>query len=96
MTARITILPTHSMTQFILKSVRPEVSIDGQTTQLRWKSDTAIEVSPGTHEVEVYFPYLGRKSGPAQTGVTVQDGETVRLAYRAPMVVTSNGKLSVG
>lgn len=96
MSARITVRPTHSMAQFVLKAVRPEVSIDGQTNQLRWKSDTSTEVEPGSHDIEVYYPYLGRKSGAAQTSVTVKDGETVRLDYRAPMVVTSSGKLTRG
>lgn len=96
MTARITVRPTHSMTQFILKAVKPEVSINGRTTQLGWKSKTSIDVEPGSHDVEVYFPYMGRKSGAAQTNVTVKEGETVTLEYRAPMVVTSSGKLTRG
>jgi len=96
MTARITVRPTHSMTQFILKAVTPEVSVNGQSKPLAWKSVTSIEVEPGSHDVEVYFPYLGRKSGAARTSITVNEGETVSLDYRAPLVVTASGKLTRG
>lgn len=96
MTARITIRPTHSMTQFILKAVRPEVSVNGETTRLRWNAESTVEVVSGTHDVEVYFPYMGRKSGPAQAQISVKDGEVANLSYRAPMFVTSNGTLNRG
>lgn len=96
MSSSITIRPTHGVTQIFLVAVKPVASVDGAVTQLAWGRDTTIQVEPGRREVEVYFPYLGRKSGAARTQVDVTNSSDVHLGYKTPMMVTGSGKITRG
>lgn len=56
-----------------------------------------LQVEPGTHRLEVYFPYLYlRKAGRNQVEVTLQEGQTVNVSYKAPWLVFLKGKMRVG
>lgn len=94
MTTSISVRPTHNPLQFMMRTVKPQVVVDGKQTQLAWGSATAVTVDPGPHTVEVFYPYFGRKSGAASIKVTAIEGQTASLHYSAPFFVTSAGRLS--
>jgi hypothetical protein len=68
------------------------VVINGETSTGSW-GEQSFDVAEGSHEVEVYFPYLGRKSGHSKTAVEVKAGSATKLKYDAPFIVTMSGRL---
>jgi hypothetical protein len=81
---------------FILNFFKPVFTIDGQPTAGRWKSPAFFAVAPGQHTVQVHFPYLVMPTaGKAVQQVTVQQGQVVRVGYKAPILVFMAGKLTV-
>ena len=80
--------------QVFLLAVKPVLVVDGVELQAVW-GEATFPVAPGRHAVEVFFPYLGGRSGKAAMTVDVPPGSDLRLVYKTPLVVTSSGKLSV-
>lgn len=91
----VTLHASHSWMQVFLFAVAPRLVVDGSEMKAAWGERT-FAVAPGEHRVEVYFPYFGGRAGKAATSVTLAPGHGVRLTYRAPAVVTSSGRLTVG
>jgi hypothetical protein len=74
----------------------PRVEIDGGPAQkIKWGTNE-LQVAPGSHTVTVYFPYLWvlRRAGENSTEVTVQEGQTVTVRYKAPAIVLMKGKMA--
>jgi len=70
---------------------------DQEPVRVGWKTSD-LEVSPGTHRLEVYFPYLFimPKAGRNEVQVDVAEGQTVNVTYKAPWLVFLKGKMTVG
>jgi hypothetical protein len=72
------------------------ISIDGGEPQACDWGDTSHVVEAGEHTVHVEVAYaLNKKVGKATATVNVGAGETVRLSYRPPALVTMAGKLKL-
>src|SRR5829696_4434510 len=80
---------------FILYLFPPRVEIDGGPAQkIKWGTNE-LQVPPGMHTVTVYFPYMWvfRRAGKNSIQVTVPEGQTVTVRYKAPWLVILPGKL---
>ncbi|WP_329314259.1 hypothetical protein [Streptomyces sp. NBC_01262] len=92
----ISVLGRHNPMQVFLYFVRLTVEVDGQAQSGAWRSSRFIPLTPGSHRVNVYFRYLFKeRCCEAGTTVEVADGQTVTLEYRAPQLMTSDGRLTV-
>ena len=81
---------------FILNFFKPVFTIDGNPAKGTWRTPTFFPTAPGTHQVQVHFPYmLIKEAGKATQSVTVQPGQVVRVAYKAPWLIFLPGKLTV-
>jgi hypothetical protein len=80
---------------FFLLFTRPRVALDGGEPQkVNWREPTELSVTPGTHRLHVSYPYLmPRVAGNADLEVSVPEGQTVDVGYRAPVISFSPGKL---
>jgi len=92
----ISVRGRHNPMQVFLYFVRLTVEVDGQAQSGAWRSSRFIPLTPGSHRVNVYFRYLFKeRCCEAGTTVEVADGQTVTLEYRAPQLMTSDGRLTV-
>jgi hypothetical protein len=83
---------------FILYFFPPRVEVDGGPAQrLKWGANS-VQVAPGAHHLVVYFPYLFimPRAGKAEVDVSVEEGQTVTVTYKAPWLVFLAGKITVG
>ncbi len=81
---------------FLLLLFPPTFVVDGQPLRGKWRQPTTIPVSPGSHQVRVFFRYLGiMDAGPAEAQVDVPDGVVRRVGYKAPWLVVLRGRLTV-
>jgi hypothetical protein len=95
--ATLNIRPTFTPLAIILFLFPPRVEVDGGPAQrIKWRADNPIQVSAGSHQVVVYFPYLFimPRAGKAETNVNVTEGQTVTVKYKAPWLVFLAGKIS--
>ncbi len=68
----------------------------GQQQKLGWFKTSDISVSAGTHRVLVDHGYLIPSwNHKAEMEVTVQEGQTIALNYRAPVLAFLPGKMQV-
>lgn len=88
----LVIQASHNPLQFFLWFVKPKVVIDDEALSGSW-GEQSFDVAAGNHDVQVFFPYLGRKSGHSRVTVGVQTGSVTKLKYDAPFVVTMPGTL---
>jgi hypothetical protein len=80
---------------FLLLLFPARAVVDGQEQKVGWKT-TDLPVSPGTHRLRVFFPYLFlRQAGAAEIEVAVAEGQTVNVSYRAPWLVFLAGKIKI-
>lgn len=82
---------------FILFFFPPRVEVDGGPAQrIKWATNT-LQVPPGSHHLTVYFPYMFimKTAGKAEIDVSVEEGQTVTVRYKAPWLVFLAGKISV-
>ena len=91
----ITVSGHHSPMAWILIFTKLTVEIDGEPFVGSWRK-RFIPTEPGTHHVSVFFRYIGQPRC-AEASVSVQVGEDgiAALAYRAPNLMTSPGRLEV-
>ena len=94
MAATLTITTKHNPMAFLLSMTKINLTIDGETEQIKWGTETR-ELAPGSHQVDVSFQYFGRAAGRSSTTLELADGSQTTLAYKAPMVVTGKGKVTV-
>jgi len=81
--------------QWTLLFTKLTVEVDGAPHPGRWRR-RFVPTGPGRHQVAVYFGYVGApRAGEATVEVVVPDGDTARLAYRAPALMTAPGRLVV-
>jgi hypothetical protein len=91
----IEIIGRHNPLQWLLYFTKLTVEVDGQPQPGPWRKQRFIAVSPGEHRVNVFFKYLAKaRCCEAETVVQVAPGQTTRLQYRAPQLMTSPGKLT--
>jgi hypothetical protein len=81
---------------FLLFFFPARAVVDGEEQKVGWFKTTDLPVSPGTHRLRVYFPYLiPREAGSAEIEVPVAEGQTVNVSYRAPLLVFLAGKIKI-
>ena len=81
---------------FILYLTRPTVWIDGTAHPSSWGTNR-FDVTAGKHTVKVAFRYLFLKEAGANSiDVDVPEGTTVKVRYRAPLIVFIKGSLKTG
>lgn len=82
---------------FFLFFFPARVRIDGGEQQkIGWFKTTDISVSPGTHRVLVDHGYfISSWNHKAEMEVTLQEGQTIALRYRAPVLAFLPGKMRV-
>jgi hypothetical protein len=91
----ITISGHHSPMAWILVFTKLTVEIDGRPVVGSWRKHF-IPTDPGDHHIDVFFNYIGQpRCGEASVDVQVQKGSAVALAYRAPNLMTSPGRLEI-
>ncbi len=89
----VTVAGHFSPMMWSLLFTRLTVEIDGERHRGRWRR-RFLPTSPGRHQVEVSFAYVGNpRCGAASLVVEVAEGTTVALAYKAPNLPTSPGRL---
>ncbi|MEA2421974.1 MAG: hypothetical protein QOF55_1073 [Thermoleophilaceae bacterium] len=82
---------------FILFLFPPRVEVDGTPAQrIKWGANP-IQIAPGQHHLVVYFPYMFimPRAGKAEVDVSVAEGQTVTVTYKAPWLVFLSGKITV-
>jgi hypothetical protein len=91
----ISVSAHHSPMAWTLIFTKLTVEIDGQPFVGRWRR-RFVPTTPGEHRVDVHFRYVGvPRGGEGSVTVEVPTGGVVRLAYRAPNLVTSPGRLEI-
>jgi hypothetical protein len=91
----ITVSGHHSPMNWILVFTKLTVEVDGQPFVGSWRK-RFIPTEPGEHRVSVFFTYIGQpRCAEASARATVPDGGIAALAYRAPNILTSPGRLEV-
>ncbi len=92
----IQITATFFALAFLLLLFPPTFVVDGQATRGKWRDPVTFPVSPGTHQVRVYFRYFGiMDAGVGQAQVDVTEGSVRRVDYKAPWLVFLAGKVTV-
>jgi hypothetical protein len=70
--------------------------LDGVETPGHWKQPMFFPTSPGTHQVDVFYPYFTPKqAGKGTSTVSVAPGQVVNVGYRAPWLVFLKAKLTL-
>lgn len=72
----------------------PQLTIDGGTTSSKWGKHS-LPLSPGAHSIEISFTYLGKVTGLANAEFELASGQTVRLDYSPPFMITLPGKIKL-
>jgi hypothetical protein len=91
----IEITATFFFLAFLLYFFPPTFVVDGQTMKGAWNTPTTVPVGAGSHNVKVFFRYLGiMDAGAGEMQVDVPAGGTARVKYRAPWLVFLSGKMS--
>ena len=94
-TTGVSVHASHNPLAWMLLFVSPRVVINGEEHTAKWGKQS-YELAPGSHEVEVFFPYLFQsKTGVGATTIEVKEGEVTALAYSAPIFMFSNGTIKV-
>jgi hypothetical protein len=71
---------------FLLYFYKPKVSVDGNPPQKVPWGETFIPLSPGTHTVRCFVPYVYlRHMGDSTIDVRVRPGRTVSLRWQTPL-----------
>jgi hypothetical protein len=90
----IEVIGRHNPMQWLLYFTKLTVEVDGQAQPGPWRQQRFVAVPPGQHRVNVFFRYLtAARACEAVLDVQVSPGQVTRLQYRAPIFVTSKGKL---
>ena len=80
---------------FLLYFTKPTITIDGSANKGVWGTNS-FTVTPGKHTVKVAFKYLAKSNtGENSIDVNVAEQETKRISYKAPLIMTAKGKLTV-
>jgi hypothetical protein len=80
-------------TAVILYLCSPTVVIDGKPQRVSWGS-RFFELSPGHHTIKIFFGYLfWRECGANSIEVNVVEGQTSRVEYSAPWLMTMKGSI---
>ncbi|GJM38200.1 MAG: hypothetical protein DHS20C19_15670 [Acidimicrobiales bacterium] len=95
MAASLTINTKHSPLAIFLYVTKINLTIDGVAERVPWGSQTR-PLEPGSHQVDISFQYFGRAVGTSSTTLELADGSETTLSYKAPMLMTSAGKVTVG
>ena len=80
---------------FFYGLLKPNYEIDGKLEKRPWGT-FSFPVAPGVHNVEVSYPWLFiRRAGKASVAVSVAEGQTVRVHYKASVVRYMPGTITV-
>ncbi|MEA2476347.1 MAG: hypothetical protein QOF16_1629 [Actinomycetota bacterium] len=92
-TTGISVKASFFILSFILFFFPPTIVVDGNAQKAKW-GEQFIPTGPGEHSVSVFFKYLFiKEAGKASASVSVPEGQTARITYRAPWIVFMPGKI---
>jgi hypothetical protein len=95
--AGIEITATFFPMAFLLFFFPPTFVVDGRAMRGAWRQPTMIPVTPGRHDVRVFFRYLGiMDAGMGEAHVDVASDTTQRITYKAPWLVFLRGRMNTG
>jgi len=81
---------------FLLFLFPPTFVVDGRAMRGTWRQPTMIPVPPGSHEVRVFFRYLGiMDAGVGEGRVEVPSGSIRRITYKAPWIIFLRGRMTL-
>ncbi len=93
--AAIEITATFFPLAFLLFLFPPTFVVDGRAMRGAWRQPTLIPVTPGSHQVRVFFRYLGfMDAGVGDVQVDAPEGSIRRVLYKAPWLVFLRGRMS--
>jgi hypothetical protein len=93
--ATIRINGRHSPMAWLLYATKLTIEVDGTPERGSW-GDRTVSVTPGRHEVKIYFKYITKaRCCEAWAKVDAVDGQTIAMEYRTPMMMTAPGRLTV-
>ncbi len=91
--ATLLVNATHSPLAWLLYFTKLTVEVDGDARPGRW-GERSVSVTPGPHEVKVYFTYLMKaRTGEAAVSVVASQGSPASVRYKAPRLMTSAGRI---
>jgi hypothetical protein len=92
----IEVIGRHNPLQWLLYFTQLTVEVDGEPQRGPWRRQRFIAAPAGQHRVNAFFRYLTMaRACEAVLDIQVSPGQVARLEYRAPIFVTSKGKLRV-
>jgi hypothetical protein len=93
--AQLVLTSKHTPLALFLYFTKIRIEVDGAAQTVEWGKQT-LNLPAGSHEVRVYFKYLTKsRTGEAVVSVDMPAGSTVSLLYKAPLLMTSGGKLTL-
>jgi len=94
--AGIEITATFFPLAFLLFLFPPTFVVDGRAMRGTWRQATMTPVTPGRHEVRVFFRYFGiMDAGVGEAQVDVTSGSARRVTYKAPWLIFLRGRMIV-
>jgi hypothetical protein len=93
--ATVRINARHSPMAWLLYMTKITIEVDGWPQRGSW-GDRTLSITPGRHEVKVYFKYI-TKARCCEAAVVVDTvaGQTIAMEYRTPVMMTAPGRLTV-
>ena len=80
---------------FYLFACTPVIEIDGEKNQRSWGSHY-FEVTPGQHNIKIYFPYIGMSEcGANEVTIDVQEGAKRKVSYYMWPWMFAKGSISI-
>jgi hypothetical protein len=93
--AAIEITATFFPLAFLLFIFPPTFVVDGQAWKGTWRQPMMVPVTPGRHDVRVFFRYFGiMDAGIGETQVEITSGVR-RVTYKAPWLIFLAGRMIV-
>ncbi|MEU8262028.1 hypothetical protein AB0C02_15560 [Micromonospora sp. NPDC048999] len=84
----------HPAAAFLYQATKPRLRLDGVDVPSTGWGVHRLPVTPGSHRVEVWVPYvLPRRAGRARRDITVVGEQELALEYMAPSVTFARGSL---
>lgn len=71
---------------------QPQLVIDGEASSTKWGRHQ-LQLAPGSHSIEISFTYLEKVTGLAKVDFEIGPGQTIRVDYSPPFMITLPGKI---
>lgn len=79
---------------YLVKGAR--ISFEGQPeTIVPWGKPKFIELEAGTYDYEIWFNYVGAKTGKHRGCIEISEASTLLLEYKAPYLMIEGGEVQI-